>query len=175
MVNKLKAVYDKICRLEEIIAGVCLVASVLIVMAAAIGRGIGHPLAWGMDMSTFLFAWTAFLSADVAMRKDKHVNVDLLVSRCSSKVQFILNLFNHAVIAVFLVLMVRYGFSMAYMTRFRTFQGIPGFSYMWATLTVPIGCALLLLTTLLKIRSIIINYRQSAAKGTGQRLDSVKG
>ena len=35
------------------------------------------------------------------------------------------------------------------------FQGIPGFSYMWATLSVPVGSALLSITAVLKIRELV--------------------
>jgi TRAP-type C4-dicarboxylate transport system permease small subunit len=35
----------------------------------------------------------------------------------------------------------------------RTFQGIPGFSYTWVTLSVPFGCALMLITAILKIKT----------------------
>jgi len=160
-VKQFKQLYERICRVEEFLAGACLVVSVFVVMASAVGRGVGYPLGWGMDTATFLFAWTVFFSADVALRKDRHVRLDIIIDRCPKVVQFMLNLFNYLVIAVFLGLLIRYGITMSYMTRFRAFQGIPGFSYMWATISVPIGCALLLITTILKINRLITEYRSN--------------
>jgi TRAP-type C4-dicarboxylate transport system permease small subunit len=37
-------------------------------------------------------------------------------------------------------------------SRARSFQGIPEFSYSWVTLSLPVGGVLLLVTTLLKVR-----------------------
>jgi len=41
---------------------------------------------------------------------------------------------------------------LAWASRARSFQGIPEISYSWVTMSLPIGGALLLLTTLLKVR-----------------------
>jgi len=152
---KIKRFYDYVCKAEELIAGVFLVAIMILIFVAGVGRTIGHPISWGMDMATFLFAWTAFFSADVALRKNRHVNVKALVSRLPEKVQYYIALLNYVIISIFLVFLIRYGITLAYSTRFRTFQGIPGFSYMWVTFSVPLGSLLLLITTFLKIKELI--------------------
>ncbi|HOA99264.1 MAG TPA: TRAP transporter small permease [Candidatus Atribacteria bacterium] len=151
----IKKIYDLICRGEEIVAGAFMVAIMVIVFAAGFGRTIGYPIQWGMEMSTFLFAWVVFLSADAAWRKNKHVSVEVLVSKLPTKLQYYITLFNHCLIFGFLLLLVGYGIPLCYHTRFRTFQGIPGFSYMWATLSVPVGSALLSITAVLKIRELV--------------------
>ncbi len=153
--NKIRRLYDYVCQAEEIISGVFLVAIMIIIFAAGFGRTIGYPIRWGMDMATFLFAWTAFFSADVALRKNRHVNVKALVCRFSEKVQYYIALLNYVIISIFLVFLIRYGITLAFSTRFRTFQGIPGFSYMWVTFSVPLGSLLLLITTILKIKELI--------------------
>jgi TRAP-type C4-dicarboxylate transport system permease small subunit len=62
---------------------------------------------------------------------------------------------NYVIIIVFLVGMIGYGLWLSYTTRLRTFQGIPGFSYTWVTLSVPIGCALMLITAILKVKTFM--------------------
>lgn len=161
--NMLKKVYDNICRGEEALAGILLVIILVLVFTAAIGRSFGHPISWAMDMSVFLFAWTVFFSADAAMRKDKHVNVDSLVSRLPEKVQYYLKALNYLIIDAFLAILIVYGVSLSYFTRFRAFQGIPGFSYMWATLSLPVGGGLLLISTIIKTHQIIKDKPQSQA------------
>ncbi|NLW56640.1 MAG: TRAP transporter small permease [Firmicutes bacterium] len=153
--NKLKKVYEAVCRVEEALAGFLLVVILVLVFAAAVGRTFGHPISWAMDMSVFLFAWTVFFSADVAMRKDKHVNVDFLVSKLPEKVQYYLKVVNYLIIDAFIAFLIVYGIPLSYFTRFRTFQGIPGFSYMWATLSLPVGGGLLLISSIIKTRQII--------------------
>ena len=41
---------------------------------------------------------------------------------------------------------------LAWTSRARSFQGIPEISYSWVTMSLPVGAALLLITTRLKIR-----------------------
>ncbi len=153
----IKKIYDLIGRGEEVAAGILIVAIMVVVFAAGFGRTIGYPIPWGMEMSTFLFAWAVFFSADAAWRKNRHVSVDVLVNKFPEKVRYYITLVNHFIIFGFLLLLVWYGIPLCYHTRFRTFQGIPGFSYMWATLSVPVGSALLLITAALKIRELIKN------------------
>lgn len=173
--STIRRVYDHICRVEEIIAGLFLVAILVLIFGAAVARGLGHPLAWGMDMATFLFAWAVFFSADAAMRKDRHVNVDLFVSRLPKKLQSYIAILNHLIIAAFLGFLIAYGVRMSYLTRFRTFQGIPGFSYTWVTLSVPVGSSLLLVSTVLKIGRIVGDHRREcAAESSNARTQTVE-
>jgi TRAP-type C4-dicarboxylate transport system permease small subunit len=53
---------------------------------------------------------------------------------------------------------VVYGIKLSYTTRFRSFQGIPWFSYTWVTLSVPIGSMLMVTTTIINFRSKLKEY-----------------
>ena len=44
------------------------------------------------------------------------------------------------------------GILLSYVSRARSFQGIPEVSYSWVTMSLPVGGGLLLITTLLKLR-----------------------
>ena len=61
--------------------------------------------------------------------------------------------------AVFLVAMIGYGAWLSWLTRVRPFQGIPGFSYSWVTISVPIGCALMLVSVVGKLRLFVRSLR----------------
>jgi TRAP-type C4-dicarboxylate transport system permease small subunit len=58
--------------------------------------------------------------------------------------------------------MIGYGSWLSYITRVRPFQGIPGFSYTWVTISVPIGCALMLLSVIRKIQLFLKAIREEA-------------
>ena len=139
-------------KTEEVLAQVFLAMTTLAVFAGGLGRFLGYPLGWSMDLATFCFAWAVFLSADVALRQERHVSVELLARRLPPKGQLGLKLVNLGLIALFLLALLVYGLELAYSTRFRTFQGIPGLSYTWVTLSVPVGSLLLLLTTFQRIQ-----------------------
>jgi len=158
-VKTAQRIYKFICQAEEVLAGILLVAVVTVIFIAALGRTMGHPIRWGMDMATFLFAWTAFFSADAAMRRDKHVSVDFFVDKLPENVRYFIKLLNYLIILAFLAFLIGYGSWLSYYTRFRAFQGIPGFSYMWATLSVPVGSTLVFITTVIQTRRLIRTRR----------------
>ena len=156
--------YERIGRAEVFIAKAALAILTAFVFFSAAARTAHYPVAWAVDGATFLFAWAVFLSADAAMRQDKLVRIDMVTSRLPLRAQYYVQLVNQIIIIVFLAALVGFGFWLSYTTRLRTFQGIPGFSYTWVTLSVPIGCLLMLVTTILKVREQVARgYRNLKA------------
>jgi len=151
----MKEMYAVICKYEMRLAQWSLGILSFLVFAAAAGRFLYHPLNWAMDAATFLFAWTVFLGADAAMRSDRLFCIEVITGKLPLKAQLYLKCINYMIIIAFLVGMIGYGFWLSYTTRLRTFQGIPGFSYTWVTLSVPIGCALMLITAILKVKTFL--------------------
>jgi TRAP-type C4-dicarboxylate transport system permease small subunit len=151
----MKRIYEFICKQEMLIAKCALGILSLLVLSAAVGRTLYHPLNWAMDAATFLFAWTVFLGADAAMRLDRLFSIEVITSKLTRKAQLYLKIINYLIIVIFLAGMIGYGLWLSYTTRLRTFQGIPGFSYTWVTLSVPVGCALMLTTAILKIKTFL--------------------
>jgi len=153
--KNMKKIYDFICKVEVIVAQVTLVSMIILIFASVIARLLRNPINWGVDMATFLFAWSCFLSANFAWREEKLMSVDIFVKNFPEKIQKYIKLFNYFVISLFLIYLIIFGFRLSYTTRLRAFQGIPGFSYAWATLSIPVGAILLLITTSLKMRNTI--------------------
>jgi len=151
----MKRIYEFICRKEMRLAQCSLGILALLVFAAAVGRTLYYPLNWAMDAATFLFAWTVFLGADAAMRMDRLFCIEVITGKLPQKAQLYFKFINYMIIVIFLVGMIGYGLWLSYTTRLRTFQGIPGFSYTWVTLSVPAGCALMLITAVLKIKAFL--------------------
>ena len=151
----MKKLYEVICLGELFLVKVAFVTLVLLVFIAAFTRYIGYPINWSVDMAQCLFAWCTFLAADIAMRNNKLMKVDFFVAKLSERSRNIIELINLVIILVFLLALIGYGSHLSYTTRFRTFQGIPGFSYTWVTLSVPVGGFLMSITTVLNIRTIL--------------------
>jgi TRAP-type C4-dicarboxylate transport system permease small subunit len=127
----------------------------LLVLLAAVARTLHYPMNWAMDAATFLFAWTVFLGADAAMRLDRLFCIEVITGKLPRKAQLYVQCINYVIIVVFLLGMIGYGLWLSYTTRLRTFQGIPGFSYTWVTLSVPLGCGLMLITATLKLKAFV--------------------
>jgi len=151
----MKKIYEFICDKEMLIAKWSLWILTMLVFAAAVGRFLYHPMNWAMDVATFLFAWTVFLGADAAMRLDRLFCIEVITGKLAPKAQLYVKAINYLIIIIFLLGMIGYGSWLSYTTRLRTFQGIPGFSYTWVTLSVPFGCALMLITSILKIKTFL--------------------
>ena len=157
----MKKLYTYICKAEVFIAALCFGISCLLIFFAAIARTLDHPINWSQDMSLFLFAWSVFLSADAALRADRLVNVDLLVNRFSEKTRKLLAIASYVIIFIFLAAMVYYGVKLSIFSRRRVFQGIPGFSYTWVILSVPVGSFLQMITVSLKLKGLLSPAKKS--------------
>ncbi len=161
--------YEVVCRAEMLVARYALFALAFLVFAAAVARSIRHPMNWAIDVATFLFAWCVFLGGDIAIREDRLFCIVLLTEKLPKETQLVLKAVNYVIIGVFLAGMIGYGSWLSYTTRLRTFQGIPGFSYTWVTISVPIGCALMLVSTVRRIAEIVATIRKGTTleKGGG--------
>jgi TRAP-type C4-dicarboxylate transport system permease small subunit len=139
-------------KLETVIAGTFLVLMVLLIFAGGVARSLHYPLNWTGDAATCLFAWACFLCADIAWRNDSLMSIDLVTERLPERLQFAIRMLNYALITAFLLYLVTMGLYLSWISRIRSFQGIPAISYSWVTLSLPVGAILLLITTARKVR-----------------------
>jgi TRAP-type C4-dicarboxylate transport system permease small subunit len=151
----MKKHWELFYKIEEYTAAFLLLGATLVIFFAAIFRSFDRPLNWSLDIGLFLFAWSVFLSADVAMRKGNLVNVDFVIARFSKSVQRIVGLVVYLIILVFMATLVVLGVYLSYVTRARAFQGIPQFSYTWVTLSVPVAGTLLIITCVRMIKGFL--------------------
>lgn len=154
---------ELLSKAEMTVAKYALFALSSLVFAAAVARTLRYPIAWAMDAATFLFAWCVFLGGDIAIRKDRLFCIMVLAEKLSPKAQAVLKVLNYLIIAAFLAGMIVYGSMLSVTTRFRAFQGMPGVSYTWVTISVPLGCALMLRTSIQKIRDALRGMRGGEA------------
>ena len=66
------------------------------------------------------------------------------------------------VIVTFLLFLIVMGIYLSWISRVRSFQGIPEISYSWVTMSLPIGSILLLITTWQKISSEFRGEREES-------------
>lgn len=148
----MRAIYTRLQTLEAVLAATLLLLMVALIFTGGVARMMRYPLNWTIDLATCSFAWAAFLSADIAWRRNSLMAIDLVSSRLPDALQRTLFYLNHVIIAAFLVYLVYAGLELSWVSRARSFQGIPSVSYSWVTLSLVVGGLLLLLTTLGKIR-----------------------
>ena len=144
--------YRTMLKLEAILAALFLMLMVGLIFLGGVARMMHMPLNWTIDLATCFFAWACFLCADIAWRSDALMSIDIMASRAPPPMQKALTYCNYLIISGFLIYLIYTGIILAYVSSARSFQGIPGVSYSWVTMSLPVGAALLLITTLLKLR-----------------------
>jgi TRAP-type C4-dicarboxylate transport system permease small subunit len=147
----MRTLYGWALKLEAVLAGTFLLLMVALIFLGGVARMLGHPLNWTIDLATCAFAWGCFLCADIAWRRDALMSIDLLAGRLPPGVARLVFYANHVIISLFLVYVIYAGAWLSWVSRARSFQGIPGVSYSWVTASIVVGGVLLLTTTLLKI------------------------
>ena len=148
----MKKIYQAVVAAEAAIAMTFLALMVGLIFVGAVSRAFGYPLNWTTDAATAFFAWACFLCADIAWRKNSLMAIEVLTSRLSETLAFALRMVNYALITAFLLYLISMGLYLSWISRARSFQGIPEISYSWVTLSLPVGALLLLITTALKLR-----------------------
>jgi TRAP-type C4-dicarboxylate transport system permease small subunit len=160
----LRAAYDQLCKAEAVIAAAFLILMVALIFIGGVVRMAGMPLVWTTDFATCFFAWACFLCADVAWRNDNLISIRLVADRLPKQMQTVVTWINYILIVAFLIYLIWTGLRLSYVSSARSFQGIPWISYSWVTMSLPVGAALLLITTVLKMRRDL--FRETGAPQT---------
>jgi len=129
----------------DVLASFFLAAIVVLVFLAALSRWFNYPLIWSVDTAQLLFGWLCFFGADAAMRHNSHIGMDVLVRLLPQGAQRGIRMLLMLFAMFFLGIIAVYGFILCYHNYERLFNTIP-VSYSWATLSVPVGCLLMLRT-----------------------------
>ena len=146
---------QRLQRLEIALAGTFLVLMVVMIFTGGVARMMRMPLNLTIDLATCFFAWATFLAADVAWRRDLLISVRLFHDRLPTGAARALTLVNHTIVLLILTYGVYAGVWLCWVSRARSFQGIPGVSYSWVTAALPVGSALMIGTTLAKMRDVL--------------------
>ncbi len=150
MFGFLRKAYEGLGKVEEAIVVVFITFITFLIFISALTRTFGYPVNWATDLSLLMFAWVVFLGADVALRHADFIRFDLLIKKMPQVVQNVLYYVFNLMAIGFFGLIVFYGFPLAFDNAKRLFQTL-GVSYLWATLSAPVGSILLILTILTKL------------------------
>lgn len=91
------------------------------------------------------------------MRANRLVGMDILTMNLPIRVQKVLQLIVYIIMIVVLAMFVVKGFSLAKMNWLRYMNTLK-LSYGWATLSLPVGSLQMILTLVLKIRVLLMNF-----------------
>jgi len=146
----MKTFYRIFCRMKDILAMTLLSIISILVFLSAIARNVRHPINWAQDVSLLLFAWLVFLGADLVLRREDFISVNILTNFFPQKLRDVLYYVWYSIAVIFLGVLVRFGIPLCFQNVKRLFQTL-GISYSWATASVPVGSVFLIITIVIKL------------------------
>ena len=139
-----------LAKIEERLAMAFFAGTSIFVLIGAITRTAGSPVIWAVDLAQLSFAWACVLGADLALKKNAHIEIDIVVRNFSVAARRYLAIAWLIAIAAFLAMITWYGTHLTLMNTERVLGDV-GISYSWVTAAIPTGCALMLITTLCRL------------------------
>lgn len=154
----MKTFEKALTKVETFIVCFGLILLIVTVFAAAVLRFFGIDMSISTDLAQLTFAWVSFIGADLAMRQDRHMGVDMLVDRFPARVRNIIYLVNYVLILGFLIFAVCFGINLCIVNAARKYQTLY-ISYSYATASCPVGCGLMCISAVKHIVQYVKNIR----------------
>ena len=158
-------VSDKLGHLIEMSSGAfCVFLFAIMIFVALLGIFFRYimlnPFQWSEELARYLMAALSFLAINIALRRKQHIAIQLLttkLSKLSDKIPKVLDYFVDLLIGLFLIVLVKQGYTMATQTFIET--STLHISMFWPYITVPLGAFLTLLQlVLIMIKKIISEF-----------------
>lgn len=137
-------------RYEERLAMAFFAGTSFFVLIGAVTRALNHPVIWAVDLAQLSFVWACVLGADLAMKNNAHIEIDIVVRYFPASIRRKIAILWLIAIAAFLAMLIWYGTDLTLMNKERELGDV-GISYSWVTGAIPAGCALMLATTLRRL------------------------
>jgi len=107
---KKKGAYMKILSflnkyLEEALCGVVLSIMTVVIFMQIVFRGTGLPLSWTEEVGRYLFIWLIYLGSASAVKKRKHISLELLDLFLKKRGRFVLSIISNAVFLIFALIL----------------------------------------------------------------------
>lgn len=73
---------------------------------------LGSPLVWSEELARYLFVWVSFIGWIFATRNGTHIRIGAFTDRLSPPVKKAIAFLNFALMLIFSIVLIRYGFRM---------------------------------------------------------------
>lgn len=142
----LKRFCDGLARVTAVVSVACLLVMTVSIMINVFYRYVlNMPLAWPPELARFMMVAVTLLASSLAMRSGAHVGVSILVLRLPIRLQAWLFSLNSLLILGFLLILLWYGFDLAFSEGPRQTAPSLGVSMMFAFIPLPLGALLMII------------------------------
>lgn len=110
MFLRLKNVLKNLDRIEEFFISVTLLFVTLLLFINVFTRYcFGYSIKWAEELTRYLLIWVTFIGSSVCVRKQKHVGIDVLLTKCPIGMRWIIKLIIAIIGLLFSIVLTVYG------------------------------------------------------------------
>ena len=150
---------DALEKVEKVILAVTVGIMVLIIAYQVIMRYIfAHANSWSEELARYLFIYDVMIGAAIAIRRNSHLQIDILINCFSPKVKRIFTIIATLAGIVFLVLLFQYSLQLCTQAASNISPGV-GISMAVPYAAMPIGIVLMILTSIEVVLENIVKFR----------------
>jgi tripartite ATP-independent transporter DctM subunit len=140
-----------LCRGVEFIAALILAAEVVILLLGVISRYVFHnPLVWTDEVAGSLFLWLAMAGAVVAIEREQHLRMAVLVNRSSQGRRELFAAFSVCIISIFVAIVLVASFEYAADEAYVITPTLE-ISGAWRAAAIPVGIGLMMVLSALRV------------------------
>ncbi len=99
-------------RAVEIVAGLLFVLMCLLVLAQIVARKLDDPLVWSEELARYIFIWVSFLGLAIAVRRNSHISIRLLVDALPPRLQALFGILIELSSIILALIFLRYGWEL---------------------------------------------------------------
>lgn len=114
-------------------------------------------LPWSEEIPKFGMVWMGFLGTSMALRRDQHIGFYAVREKLPEKIQLVFKLICDLLILFFLIMLIRWGFYLAFTVGPYSVTPQLNISYFWLLQVVPISGILMALQLIIKILRHILS------------------
>ena len=109
-----KRINEWMCKIENVLNSIALVAVLLIVTAQIVMRYVfSDPLTWSEELSRYLYVWIAWIGCDFCVGTRSHVRVPIVCDSFPPTVKRIMTVVGNVIIIAFFCYLMKYAFDYA--------------------------------------------------------------
>jgi TRAP-type transport system small permease protein len=143
--NKLSSFVD---RLLNITTAVCLGLMCILIFGNVVLRQLFNSgITWAEELSRYLFVWSVFLGAIVALKRNQHIVVDILTEKLNPKISKVLAIVSRLLILYVLWLFLdgSWKFTLMNTTSYSPAMGMPLSFYYGIGIIASVGMGIIIL------------------------------
>lgn len=135
----------------EYFAGTLVLAEIIVLLSGVSARYLFHtPLVWSDELASILFLWLSMLGAVVALRRSEHMRMTAFLSKLHGETRALMDTLAIVASLAFVLLILWPAWEYASEEAMITTPALE-ISNFWRTIAIPLGCALMAVTTVMRL------------------------